>query len=68
MTSPEEKVIMPAEEKIRELEEKRKAIEEALTKQQSPDKSKPGLCPVSRPFPPFPKATGVRGQPGYTAG
>jgi hypothetical protein len=40
MTSLEEKVITPAEAKVRELEEKRQAIEAALTKPQSPDKSR----------------------------
>src|SRR5215475_3755580 len=36
-------VITPAEDKARELDERRKAIEEELTKQQLPDKSNPGL-------------------------
>jgi hypothetical protein len=37
MTFLKEKVITPAEAKVRELEEKRKAIEEELNKRQSPD-------------------------------
>jgi hypothetical protein len=42
LTFSGEKVIAPAEAKVGELEERRKAIEE-LTKQQSSDKSHPGF-------------------------
>jgi hypothetical protein len=46
LTSLSEKVLVPAEAKVRELEEKRKLIEEALSTQQSADKSYPILCLV----------------------
>jgi hypothetical protein len=38
-----EKVITAAEAKVREMEKRRRKIEEELTKHQSPDKSKPGF-------------------------